>query len=184
GAGDEFIELYNPTSQAGDISFWKLQYKSAAGAAYLAADIFDFPMDTLIQPHGYLLVAGTGYTGPATDFNAGHALNLAGTDGHVRLGNQSVTTAKVDPNTVDTLGYGALADSPEGLADAGHTGVITTNGTQSFERKANASSTAATMAVGGADELKGNGQDTDRNGADFIVRAVRQPQGSDAGTEP
>jgi cysteine-rich repeat protein len=184
GSGDEFIELYNPTPQPVDISFWKLQYKSAAGTAYLSADIFDFPMDTLIQPHGYMLVAGTGYTGPAPDFNAGHALSLAGTDGHVRLGNPSVTTAKVDPNAIDTLGYGAVADSPEGLADAGHTGVITTNGTQSFERKANASSTAASMAVGGADELKGNGQDTDRNGADFIVRAVRQPQGSDAGTEP
>jgi hypothetical protein len=100
------------------------------------------------------------------------------------LGTQNVSTAKIDPNVVDTLGYGSTADSPEGLSDGGHTADITTNGTQSFERKANASSTAATMAVGGADELKGNGQDTDRNGADFIVRAVRQPQSSDAGAEP
>jgi cysteine-rich repeat protein len=184
GAGDEFIELYNPTSQLQDISFFKLQYKSAAGAAYLTAPLFAFPMDTFLPPHTYLLVAGTGYTGPAPDFNAGHALNLAGTDGHVRLGNASVTTAKIDPNTIDTLGYGANADSPEGLADGGHTPVIVINGTQSFERKANASSTPASMALGGADERAGNGQDTDRNGQDFIVRLVRQPQGSDAGTEP
>src|SRR5262249_12478964 len=40
GATDEFVELYNPTSQPVDISFWKLQYKSYSGAAYLTAPLF------------------------------------------------------------------------------------------------------------------------------------------------
>jgi hypothetical protein len=182
GATDEFIELYNPTSQPIELSFDRLQYKSAAGAAYLTADLFAFPMDTFIGPHAYLLVAGQGYSGPPADFNTGRAMNLSGTDGHVRLGTPSVTTGKIDPNAIDTLGYGTAADSPEGLADAGHTPAIpSTNGMYSFERKATPGSTAASMALGGADALKGNGTDTDRNGADFIVRAARQPQSADAG---
>jgi len=50
GGNDEFIELYNPTALPIDLSFHRLQYKSVAGAAYLTADLFAFPMDTFIAP--------------------------------------------------------------------------------------------------------------------------------------
>ena len=34
------------------------------------------------------------------------------------------------------------------------------------------------MGAGGADQLKGNGFDSDDNASDFIVRTAREPQNS------
>ncbi len=48
----------------------------------------------------------------------------------------------------------------------------------SLERKAGREATSATMGSGGADELKGNGQDTNNNANDIVTRAARQPQNS------
>ncbi len=39
------------------------------------------------------------------------------------------------------------------------------------------------MAAGGADELKGNGHDTNNNAADFVTRTMRDPQNASSPTE-
>jgi hypothetical protein len=39
------------------------------------------------------------------------------------------------------------------------------------------------MAAGGADEAAGNGQDSNDNAADFVLRTVRQPQNSKSAAE-
>jgi hypothetical protein len=60
GASDEFIEIYNPTSTAVDISGWKINASNNAGAADTRATI---PASTLLRSGQYYLVANNGYTG-------------------------------------------------------------------------------------------------------------------------
>jgi hypothetical protein len=60
GASDEFIELYNPTSTAVDISGWKINASNNAGAEETRATI---PASTLLRSGQYYLVANNGYTG-------------------------------------------------------------------------------------------------------------------------
>jgi hypothetical protein len=181
GASDEFVELYNPTGSPVDMSSWHIQYKSATGAAY--QNEVTLPQGAVIASHGYYLIAsgGTGgYSGnvPA-DFLRGSALAFAAAGGHVRIGPASIGTAPTDPSAVDTIGYGT-GNTPEG----GGMGPPAPTAGQSLERKASSTATAATMAPGGADALFGNALDTDSNAADFVVRAVSQPQNRASGTEP
>jgi hypothetical protein len=68
-------------------------------------------------------------------------------------------------------------------APAGPWGASSPYTAASLERKANASSTAMSMASG-ADATLGNGQDTNVNVNDLVVRASRQPQSSASPTEP
>ena len=123
--------------------------------------------------------AGTGFTGSmASDLAATTALGFNGTAGHVRIG-PALSTAPVDPATVDTVGWGTAA-GPEGMP----TPIATGGPLVSLERKANAMSTSMSMTTGGADELLGNGEDTDNNAADFVPRATRDPQNSMSPQEP
>ncbi len=176
GAGDEFIELYNPTGAAIDISGWRLQYRSATGTTWsLKATM---PANTSIGAHRYFLVGATNYRGTVTpDFTPG-AIDMAAAAGHIRLVDDSAA-----PVEIDKLGYGQPGNvpvAPEGMAILA---TLASNG--SFERKANPSSTATTMSTGGADELRGNAADTNDNSADFVARAVRDPQSLASGvTEP
>jgi hypothetical protein len=177
---DEFIELYNPTSQTVNLAGWKVQYKSATGANYLS---FTLPSGSSIAPKGYFLVGSGSYapgSGPASDASWGTAYLLAQSTtggGHVRIGPASLGTLPTDAAAVDTVGYGT-ANTPEGTA-------IPTlpAAAGSFERKASASSTAASMQSGGADALKGNAHDSNNNAADFILRSSRNPQSRASPTE-
>jgi hypothetical protein len=178
GANDEFIELYNPTNAAIDISGWRVQYRSAAGATYSMPAAF--PSGSIIPAHGYFLVASNSYAGAvAPDVRLTTELSMsanATAGGHVRLGKAAVTNANVDANVVDTVGYGTAngpETSPAPPAPAA---------ASSYERKANADSTPASMA-GGADDKKGNGYDSNDNSKDFVIRATRGPQNKASGTE-
>ncbi|QSQ25848.1 lamin tail domain-containing protein [Pyxidicoccus parkwayensis] len=175
---DEFVELYNPTASTVDISGWKIQYRSASGAAYNTG--FALPAGSSIAPRGYFLVGSGSYApagGAAKDANWGTTLTLGAGGGHIRIGTSTLGTTVDDPATVDKLGYGT-AIGAEGSA------ITTTPATTgSYERKANANSTAASMETG-SDALKGNGQDTDNNAADFVLRTTRQPQNKASAKEP
>ncbi|MDT8325688.1 MAG: DUF5689 domain-containing protein, partial [Bacteroidota bacterium] len=78
-------------------------------------------------------------------------------------------------------GYGSGND-PEGSGAPNHGESANDN---SVERKAAASSTAASLAAGGSDALAGNGWDSDDNAADFVVQSNgRNPQSSTSAPEP
>ncbi len=179
-AGDEFVELYNPTNAAIDISGWKLQYKSATGATF--GTTVTVPAGKSVGPHGFFLITsirGTGFSGTvASDLAHTTTLNLAAAAGHVRIGPGTLTSSPTDVNAVDTVGYGTTANAAEGGAPAANPAA-----NSSIERKAYSTSTDISMTTGG-DALEGNGQDSDNNAADFIVRPVSQPQNSSSPTEP
>jgi 5'-nucleotidase len=161
----KFVELYNPTDAAIDISGWSLQYRAAGQTAAftgVGALTGSIPAD------GYYLVGmnSNGAAGaelPTPDATTGVTTN--GTNGTLALvasGSAIAPTpgsVTADPAVVDLLGYGtsntfetAAAPSPTGNTDV-----------KSFNRTAFA--------------------DSDNNAADFSLSATITPQNS-AGTDP
>ena len=173
-ADNEFVELYNPTSSAVDISSWKLEYKLATGGTW-SNKTAGLPEGTTIAAHGFYLLASNNYSGSITpDYTHTANWDLAD-EGHVKIIDASSTV-------IDLVGYGSTADSAEGNNPAPNHG-ITSNG-NSVERKAIASSTVSGMASSGAHHLWGNGEDTDNNGNDFVEQTYgREPQNSSNATE-
>jgi gliding motility-associated-like protein len=170
---NDFIELYNPSNLAVDLTGWSVQYLSAAGTGTWAAT----PLTGNIPAKGFYLIQGAiGASGtvnlPTPD--ATGTLALSGTTGKVILSSSSTLLTGANPATaavVDKVGFGPTASGFEGSP----TPLI--SNTTSIERKASAASTAATLAVGGAEEFDGNGRDTDVNSADFVV-TTPNPQNS------
>jgi phosphatidylserine/phosphatidylglycerophosphate/cardiolipin synthase-like enzyme len=172
-AYDEFVELYNPTSSAVSLAGWKLQYKSATGASF--SDLTTLSAGASIPAHGFFLLGGTNaggnYTGSATA-DATFPAGLADAGGHVRFLDGSAVE-------VDRIGWGT------GNAAEGGSAAPAPSASVTLERKASVTSTAATLATGGAEELAGNGQDTNVNGSDVVAQTNgRHPQNSSNPPEP
>ncbi len=152
-SNDEFIEIYNPTLAAVDISSWSIQYKSATGTNFYKKN---FSAGAAVPAHGWFLVAHNDYTGAPTPDMAHSTFSMASAGGHIFLvNNQTTLTSATDPSIVDKVGYGT-ADSPEGTA------APAPPTSQSIERK-----------FGG--DL-GNSEDTDDNFADFDLQTTPSPQ--------
>jgi cysteine-rich repeat protein len=176
GAGDEFVELYNPTQAPVDLSGWVLQYRSAAGTSYSL--LHTFAAGTTLPPRSYLLVTSNGYTGATAKDAAWGNTGISGTGGHLRLGAPGLPTTKAaDAQAVDRVGWGT-ADGPEGTA------APAPGSSSTLERKAFPTSDAASMSTGGPDADEGNGVDTDDNAADFVVRPAPGPQNLASPAEP
>ncbi len=175
GATDEFIELYNPTNADVDLSNWLVSYKSATGSNWTGT--VTIPAGKVIRAHGYFLLGGANYSGTGTAAkDLGYTFDASASStsgGHVRI----QRPVGSDYEDVDKLGWGT-GNSPEGTAAPSHPAAG-----GSLERKAVSTSTSDTMAVGGADADRGNGQDTDNNASDFVTRTVRQPQSSQSPLE-
>ena len=175
---NDFIELYNPTNTAVDLTGWSVQYASATGTGNWSATV----LSGTIPAKGFYLVqeaAGAAGTLDLPTPDKIGTLNLSGTAGKVLLSNTSIIQTGIKPtgaNIIDLVGFGT-ANGFEGSAPA----VATTN-TTSIERKASPNSTAATLAIGGTEEFAGNGYDSDDNATDFILRSP-EPQNSSF-TEP
>jgi gliding motility-associated-like protein len=188
----DFIELYNPTSAPVDISGWSVVYASAtslATAPFTASATTQtvIPANSTIKAHGYFLIQeapGTTVTNiplPVTADLVG-GITIGAAAGKVALLNTATvptTTASTGPTIVDFMGFGATATTYEGTGPT----VAPSNST-SVERKASATSTAATMAAGGTEDLQGNGYDSDNNANDFFVPTVVNPQNSASTVEP
>jgi phosphatidylserine/phosphatidylglycerophosphate/cardiolipin synthase-like enzyme len=171
---DEFVELYNPGEAEVSLSGWMLQFKQSSSTVW--SDRAVLPPGAVIGPHGYYLIANTSYLGAAApDYTSDLWTSASGISslGHLRVIDQ-------DSLAVDKVAYGASAIDPEGTpAPSGP------SSPNSLERKALSTSTADSLASGGRHFILGNGEDTDNNGADFVVQTHgRNPQNSQSVPEP
>lgn len=179
----DFVELYNPTGSAVDISGWSVQYASAAGGTWSVNAV---GASQSIAAYGYYLIqlATGGANGAALPPpDATGASNLSSTTGKIALCNNTTPLAGSVPSSaaiVDLVGFGSGASAFEGTSYAP---AIPSGNTSSIERKAQSSSTSGSMGSGGSDEFLGNGRDANDNGADFVTRSSVQPQNSSSSTE-
>lgn len=160
-ATDEWVELYNPTSNAIDLSPYSLQYKSATGSTFQKKN---FSNDATIAAHGYYLISHTS-AGVASSADMTHStFSMSATGGNIYLvSTQIALPSSTDPTIIDRLGYGT-GNAPEGTASAAPAS------SQSLERK-----------PGGT---LGNGTDTDSNISDFQLNAVPFPRTSHSQPQP
>jgi hypothetical protein len=163
-ANDEFIELYNPTSQPVNITGWKLRKTGGTNGNIITS------MSGTIQPYSYYLIAPDGYTGEVPR-DAGYS-NASS----VLTGDNSVLLSDATDTFVDVVGMGS---SP----DAELFSTLDPIAGESVERKALPGSSSNTMDVGGIHALLGNGEDTNNNGSDFVSRNIPQPQNSSSPIE-
>ena len=165
-ANDEFIELYNPTSQPVDITGWTLLRKTGGGAS---GNIIS-SMTGIIQAYGFYLIAPDGYNG-STPRDAGYS-NAS----NVLTGDNSVILLDTTDSFVDIVGMGSPTDSEL-------FSTLDPIAGESVERKALPSSTNITMDTNGIHALLGNGEDSNNNGSDFTSRNIPQPQNSSSPIE-
>ncbi len=170
GALDEFVELYNRTNGPVGIGGLDIQYRSATGAATAWMRRATVPAGATIAAHGFYLMASSNYTRvPAADPGGAWASGFAAAGGHLRLVDGTLE--------LDKLGWGTAID-PETAAFP----AVSNDTTMTYERKANAASTAVSM-LSGADATHGNSYDTDDNSMDFVARSAAGPQSSASAAE-
>lgn len=168
----DFIELYNPTASAVDLTGWSVQYASASGTSWTNLTA----LSGSIPAGGYFLVQeNTGTTGsdlPTPDLTGG-TINLSATAGKVALvssttalanagagtGSLSGTTCPESTNVVDFVGFGTTATCYEG--------------------------TGPTPAPSNATSVirDSNNTDTNSNNTDFTALAPN-PRNSGSGGQP
>lgn len=166
-ARDEFVELYNPTDNPVDLSGWRLSRLSSGGSeTNLVAS-----MAGTIPAHGYFLI-----THPENNIIEPDMVYSASSSS-ITANNTVLLYSDAGSTVIDKVGMGLEAFDPEATAAADPAE------NQSIERKANFDSTVSSMTTG-SDQLAGNGEDSDDNGQDFILRAVSDPQNSQSPIEP
>lgn len=172
---DEFVEIYNASDRSADIGGMRLFYTAASGSS--RSGKATIPPGTLLPPHGYYLLVGSGYSTASVPGDA--STTVPWTDGASDRGG-GFSLENGAGVVIDRVCWGtAVASICRG------TGLPATQPPSgSFERRARASSTAESMSPGGADEHAGNGYDTGDNLADFVVRSLRDPQNSSSPPEP
>lgn len=168
---NDYIELFNNSGAAIDMSGWSLQYQSSTGTGDLGTCVnclTVFPAGSSIPACGYFLVqlaAGVTVTNvplpvtPDLVVPQATANNLSGTSGKIALRNSSVTGPCSNPN-VDIVGYGPAATC--------------------FE-------TSPTPVLSNSSmDVRNNGgiTDTDNNSADFTVVASAVPHNSKSALNP
>lgn len=147
GANDEFIELYNNSDIAVDLSGWKIRGSSSAGTI---SNKLTINAGTFVAAHGHFLATNPGGYSGAVAADQTYTSGIADDGGlAVSLPNDLV---------VDQVGMSSGSAFKEGNVLT----PLTTNVDRSYERK-----------PGGA---HGSTQDTGNNAADFQVIAPSDPQ--------
>lgn len=149
GGNDEFIELYNLSNSAVDISSWTIRGSNNAAGVSIRLTI---SAGTSIPAHGHFLAtnsAASGYSGSVPG-NQTYTTGITN-DGGIALFNSSAII-------VDQVGMSTGSAYKEGTVLT----PLTTNVNRGYERKPGGSS--------------GSTQDTDNNGLDFQLLAPSDPQ--------
>jgi predicted extracellular nuclease len=144
---NDFIEIFNRSSAAVDISGWSVQYASSGGTTWNPTIV---PANTpKLEPGQYFLfqqAAGTGGTTSLPTPDAINSVAMSGTAGKVALASSGAALSGATPTSdklVDLFGYNA-------------------NGFEGTTGPGLSNTTAALRAGGGC-------TDTDNNGSDFAT---------------
>lgn len=146
-ASEEFVELYNQSDQALDLSIYRLQYFSASSTNF-NSPTRSIALGGTLYPYGRYLLASTGYL--TQQANTSFSASLAKTGGHLVI----VSTENSQTIVHDVLGWGT-ANMPETAA------AIAPNSGESLQRKI---------------DPDGIYQDTDNNNQDFNVSTFPTPE--------
>ncbi len=165
GSGEstnEFVELYNPTDTETSLSDWQLIKKTGSGSEYVLVDNFT---DVIIPAYSFFLIAHpVGYLGevlPDLFYSTTNSI----------ASNNTIILQDGDGNEIDKVGLGSSSDfENEAIPNPGSN--------KSIERKARTDSDSDTMIEGGLHYFLGNGEDSDSNISDFILRPEPEPQNS------
>lgn len=171
-ASDEFVEIYNSSSTAIDISGWKLMKKSITGDIWQSKTGEGLADGSIVSALGFFLFGSREYDYVIQpDYRHTASLSLADSGGHIRI---------VDEigNEIDRVGYGNDAIDPETSP------IVFDLSLGSAERRAYATSTSQSMSLGGSHYFFGNAFDSDDNSFDFIIKDNPEPQNSDSLSEP
>lgn len=168
----KFVELYNPTSSAVDVSGWSVQYRPATGAGAASGVV---RLTGQVPARGHYLVAGgsngsNGAALPTPDVTSG-ALNPAGQNG---------TIALVRSTTAVTLPTGSVtgdAAQAAGVVD------LVGYGTSNTFEKAPLTGLPGNSTPGSV-RRDAAGTDTDDNSADLTFGTDVTPQGSSSTPDP
>ncbi|MBU1146425.1 lamin tail domain-containing protein [Patescibacteria group bacterium] len=157
--GNDFIELYNPTSVPIDLDGYRLVKRTAAGAT--DTSIKSWTSSTIIPAHGYYLWASISYTSISVTPDITTSQTIADNNGlALRFGPENTGTI------MDAVGWGTATNIfIEGIVFSTNPG---TN--QSIERN-----------FGG--DL-GNGEDTNDNSVDFNLQLTPNPQNISSPPKP
>ena len=185
-AGDEFIELYNPTGEDWDLSGWSIQYLSGQADSLDNAAKKNFEAGSAIASKGFFLIGRKlnnsgedGYLGAKTPDLLHRSFALSGADDGATMflvRNQEVIDSADDPDVVDRLAYGSGA----GLLAETEAALIIPAG-QSLERKALVGQNCDSPATS---QFSGNGCDSGNNKSDFIAQGSPNPQNTVSLPEP
>ena len=172
GASNEFVEIYNSSSTAIDISGWKLMKKSVAGNSWQSKTGKGLANGSIIPALGFFLFGSEEYDYVIQpDYRHTANLSLADPGGHIKIADEV-------GNEMDRVGYGSNAINPETSP------IVFDMSLGSAERRAYATSTSQNMSVGGSHYFLGNAFDSDDNSFDFIIKDNPEPQNSHSLSEP
>ncbi len=165
----DFIELYNPTSDEIDLSDMRLVKRTSSGTT--DSNIVSFVSGDVIAPHSYYLWCNSSLSESMVCDKSTSA--TVSNNNSVALRNEPADEGLV----IDAVTFGEV-DNTLGEGNA----LVVPDDDQSVERKAKSTSTLGSMT--GADANLGNGEDTDNNANDFILRTSPEPQNSSSTPEP
>ena len=156
----DFVELYNRGDQVIDLNGFRLVKRAASDTVDTILKAWS--AQALVQPHSFYLYSTTAYNGHGVTADAHSTTGLASNEGvALRYGPEN-TGAILDSVTWGTV------DQTHAFTEGMSASNPPTNG--SLERKAWPDSTVAKIITGGIHATQGNGEDTNFNAGDFILR--------------
>lgn len=159
---NDFIEIYNPTSEQFNLKGYRLVKRTETGATDIS--IKSWTTDVFIPARGYYLWANSKYTDISAAPDAVTTASIADNNGAaIRFGANDTGTI------IDALAWGTAQNIfAEGSAFSTNPGV-----NQSLERTAFNGTCASPGGAG-----SGNGCDTDNNLTDFVLNSTTNPKNS------